>query len=393
MSLARLTFPSDGRILRYALALSLVVLALALTLGLQHFDSGRPSLFPFFTAIVAAAWFGGVGPGCLAAAASAPAGLYFHSGAPSAMHLTVDNYVLFVFFAFCAMAGDFLSSRRRDADARLLRTQGELAIKRAELQSANAALTGEMAERRRAEQALGETRTRLAHAGRLTALGELTASIAHEINQPLGAIAINASCCLRWLEPGELNLDEAREAALSVVQDSNRASEIIRRIRAMASRGTAEHDTIDLNALTANVLSFLDGELRHHDVMVETALDMALPGVTGDKVQLQQVILNLALNAIEAMAGTTERQRILTLTTRSGTDGVVLTVTDNGVGFAGREPEDFFDAFVTSKSEGMGLGLSICRSIVEAHGGRIAAARRAPEGAVFEIRLPIEGDA
>jgi C4-dicarboxylate-specific signal transduction histidine kinase len=382
--------PSDARTLRYAVALSLVALALGLTLALQHFESGRPTLFLFFAAIVAAAWFGGVGPGGLAAAASVPAGLYFYSGALHATHLTLDNYVLFFFFTVCAMAGGFLSSRQRDADARLMRTHRALEIQAAELTAANAALTEEMAERRRAEQALGETQAQLAHAGRLTALGELTASIAHEINQPLGAVATNASCCLRWLEPDKLDLGEAREAALSVVQDANRASEVIKRIRAMASRTAAAHAQVDLNALITDVLALLDRELKRHAIGVETRLAAGLPAVTGDRVELQQVVLNLILNAIEAMTAGGGRSRTLTLATQASGGGVLLTVADNGVGFAGRDPDSIFDAFVTSKDEGMGLGLSICRSIVEAHGGHIGAAARVPHGAVFEITLPVE---
>lgn len=377
---------------RYALALSLVALALGLTLMLQQFESDRPTLFLFFAAIVAAAWFGGVGPGCLAAAASSPAGLYFYSGTLSTAHLRLDNYVLFFFFVACALGGGFLSSRQRDADARLLRTHRELASKAEQLQAANAALTEEMAERQRAEQALSETQAHLAHAGRLTALGELTASIAHEINQPLGAVATNASCCVRWLEPDHFNLDEAREAAQSVVQDANRASEVIKRIRGLASRNTAVVDRIDLNALCRDVEKLLASELARHAVEVETSFDPQLPAITGDRIQLQQILVNLMLNAVEAMPQAGERKRVLTLTTRHNVSGVTLTVADNGIGFEGRDPDSFFDAFVTSKSEGLGLGLSICRSIVEAHGGRISAVQRVPHGAEFDIFLPIEGD-
>ena len=355
---------------RYGVALAFVLLALGLTLVLQHFEADRPTLFLFFAAIVAAAWFGGVGPGCVAAAASLPAGLYFYSEELHSVSITLDNVVLFFFFVVCAMAGGLLSSHQRDA---------------------NRALTQEIAERRRAEQALADTREKLAHAARLTALGELTASIAHEINQPLAAVMMNASSCRRWLDDAHLDLDEAREAAASVVQDSNRASEVIKRIRALVKRVPAERGAVAINALVDDAMALVERELRRNDIAVRTELAAGLPAVMGDAVQLQQVVLNIVLNAMEAM--TNAPARVLDLQTRLEGSEIMLTIADTGAGFEGRDPHTVFDAFVTSKADGLGLGLSICRSIVESHGGHMAAWQREPRGAVLQVALPIEGEA
>ena len=379
------------RFARYGLALVLVALALALTLVLQHFESTRPTLFLFFAAIVAAAWFGGVGPGCLAAALSIPAGLYFYSSAVHALTINLDNLVMFFFFAACALAGGVLSSRQRAVESGLQRTHEELQAKAAELTRANDALKTEMAERRRTEDTLRETQARLTHAARLTAMGELVASIAHEINQPLAALLTNAGSCVRWLQEDNLDIAEARDAAESVVQDGTRASEVIRRIRAMVRRTPPEKRDLDVNALVREAIPLLERELRQQRVEVDLALAESLPPVSVDPIQLQQVILNLLLNSIEAMSGIGARPRRLNIgTRRTSLDEVEVEIADTGGGFASDDPENAFEAFVTSKPDGLGLGLSICRSIVEGYGGRISAAQREPFGAVVRVLIPSE---
>jgi C4-dicarboxylate-specific signal transduction histidine kinase len=221
------------------------------------------------------------------------------------------------------------------------------------------------------------------------ALGELTASIAHEINQPLAAVATNANCCLHWLEPAHFDLAEAREAAAEVVQDSTRANEVIRRIRAMARGVPPERGPVDLNAVVREALALVDAELRHNGVETRLALAKDLPTVPGDALQLQQVVLNVVLNAVDAMKETTARLlELRTAGDRMGT--VVLTASDTGLGFGEREPNSVFDAFVTTKPDGMGLGLSICRTIVEGHGGHMSAREAMPRGAVIETVLPVE---
>lgn len=379
----------DVRASRYAASLALVAVALCLTLLLQQFESGRPTLTLFFAAIVVAAWLGGVGPGCVATAAALPAGFYFYTKPLHTVAITTDNVMLFVFFVTCAMAGGLVSTRQRGMRDSLDRAHSELAFKAIALSSTNDALRIEMTERRRAELALADTRAKLAHSARLMALGELTASIAHEINQPLAAVATNANCCLHWLEPAHFDLAEAREAAAEVVQDSTRANEVIRRIRAMARGVPPERGPVDLNAVVREALALVDAELRHNGVETRLALAKDLPTVPGDALQLQQVVLNVVLNAVDAMKETTARLlELRTAGDRMGT--VVLTASDTGLGFGEREPNSVFDAFVTTKPDGMGLGLSICRTIVEGHGGHMSAREAMPRGAVIETVLPVE---
>ncbi len=378
---------------RYVLALAFVLFALVLTLVLQHVENDRPTLFLFFAAIVAASWFGGVGPGCFAVAASILPGLYFYSAAIHSFSITVDNVVLFVFFGSCAMAGGFLSSRQRKAEHGLQHTHRQLEIKANELQRSNSALLAEVAERRRAEVALRDAQSELARIARLTTMGELAASIAHEINQPLAAVVTNAGTCLRWLESERIDLNEAKLAAQRIICDGNRASEVIGRIRAMIRKALPEREPLNLNDVARDALSLVSAELDRNQVRIVTELDPELAPIRGDRVLLQQVLLNLILNAMEAMSVVSGRRRELHIRTGSREDRtIVMSVRDTGQGFVGTMPDRLFDAFVTTKPNGMGLGLSICRSIVEAHGGVLSAAAAEPCGACFQITIADGGD-
>ena len=380
---------ASSRLARYALASLFVLTAFVLTLAFQHLESDRPTLFLFFAAIVASAWFGGAGPGCYAVALSVPGGLYFYGATLSAVPIRLDDALLFVFFTLCAMAGGLLSSRQREAEESLQKTHGQLQAQALELQATNAALLAEMAERQRTEQALQETQTELAHAARLTTMGELAASIAHEINQPLAAVVTSAESCIRWLDAAEPSVARARNAASRIVRDGNRASEVIGRVRAMVRRAPPEKRPLDVNTTVADVLALARHELDKHRVSVRASFDPSLPRVEGDRVQLQQVLLNLFMNAIESLSSTDgPRALIVGSATRDG-DAVVV-VEDTGRGFEPGTIETLFDAFVTTKPDGMGLGLAICRSIVEAHGGSLTAFARAAGGARFELRLPSE---
>jgi C4-dicarboxylate-specific signal transduction histidine kinase len=388
-------FPDNANstVMRYVLALAFVLFALALTLLLQHFEQDRPTLFLFFAAIVAAAWFGGAGPGCFAVAASIPAGLYFYSAALHTFSITVDNVVLFVFFGSCAIAGGFLSSRQREAEESLQRTHHQLEIKAGELQHTNTALMSEIAERRRAEFALRDAQAELARVARLTTMGELAASIAHEINQPLAAVVTNAGTCLRWLDCGRVDLDEARAAAQRIIRDGNRASEVIGRIRAMVREALPERAPLDINDVIRVSLALLDGELKKQRIKLRLGLAPDVGPIRGDRILLQQVLLNLILNAIEAMSLVDDRHRELFLQSGRRSDGAIfVSVQDTGPGFLAGTLDKIFDAFVTTKPNGMGLGLSICRSIVEAHGGVLSASPARPRGAVFEVTLTETGD-
>jgi len=241
-----------------------------------------------------------------------------------------------------------------------------------------------------AEQALREAQVELAHVTRVTTLGELTASIAHEVNQPLAAVIANAEACLRWLDRGTPDLGAARRSVEWIVNDGNRASEVIRRVRALANKTDIEKAPLDVNDVVREVIALVQRELTSHQVSLRTGLAQALPLILGDRVQLQQVIINLVMNGIEAMQPVTDRPRELVI--RSGQDDtrqVVVSVTDCGVGIAAENTDRLFNAFFTTKSSGLGMGLSICRSIVEAHGGRLSASGNEGPGATFQFVLPV----
>jgi len=241
---------------------------------------------------------------------------------------------------------------------------------------------------REKDDALEMTRTELARVSRLTTLGELTTSIAHEVSQPLGAMVASAGACARWLAADPPAMAEARSTLDHIVADGKRAREVISRIRALTKRQALRMDLLDLNREILEVLALTEQELRSHDIVLETRLDSTLPQVRGDRVQLQQVLLNLILNAIEAMSAVNDRRRELTVVSAQDRGGAVVEVRDCGIGLDQERAERVFDAFYTTKAEGLGIGLSISRSIVEAHGGRLWAAPNPPHGAVFGFSLP-----
>ena len=247
----------------------------------------------------------------------------------------------------------------------------------------------DVTQRRLAEQALGEARSDLEHVARIATLGTLTASIAHEVNQPLSGIVTNASTCLRMLAADPPNIHGARETAQRTIRDGNRASAVITRLRALFSKRTATAEFFDLNEATREVLALCFSDLHRNRVMVESNLAAALPPVMGDRIQLQQVILNLVQNASDAMSGVDDRARRLVIRTkRDGDDNVRVTVQDAGVGFPPQDAERLFEAFYTTKDNGMGIGLSVSRSIIEKHHGRLWAAPNDGPGATVSFSIP-----
>jgi PAS domain S-box-containing protein len=242
-----------------------------------------------------------------------------------------------------------------------------------------------------AEQALRKAQAELAHVTRVTTLGELTASIAHEVNQPLAAVVNAAAACRRWLDGGTPNLDEARCAVDWIVNEGNRASEVIRRVRALANKTDIEKVPLDVNDVVREVIALVQRELISHRVSLRMELAPALPMILGDRVQLQQVIINLVMNGIEAMQSITDRPRELVIGSHQDEtqQQVLVSVTDCGVGISAENADRLFNAFFTTKSSGMGMGLSICRSIIEAHGGRMSATANVPHGATFQFVLPL----
>jgi len=240
-----------------------------------------------------------------------------------------------------------------------------------------------------AEHKLRKAQAELAHVTRVTTLGELAASIAHEINQPLAAIVANAEACRGWLDRDAPDLAAARRSMEWVVEDGLRASEVIRHVRALAKKTDIEKKPLDLNEIASEVMALVARELTSHQVSMRMELAPALPSVRGDRVQLQQVIINLVVNGIEAMQSIADRPRELVIRSAQDDRGRVLfAVTDRGVGISAEDAERIFNPFVTTKAGGLGMGLSICRSILEAHGGRLSVANNDGPGATFQFVLP-----
>ncbi|HXO01560.1 MAG TPA: ATP-binding protein [Stellaceae bacterium] len=248
-------------------------------------------------------------------------------------------------------------------------------------------------ELRQREAYLREAQAELAHVNRVTTAGQLAASIAHEVAQPVAASVTNANAALRWLDAEPPDMGEARQALGRIVRDGRRASDILARIRALVRKAPSRRDRIDINATIGEVLALTRAELRRNRIAARTRFADGLPPVEGDRVQLQQVMLNLILNAIEAMSGSGDESRDLLITTEEDeANGVRISVCDSGPGLPPETLARLFEAFYTTKSSGMGMGLSICRSIVEAHGGRVRASANEPRGAVFQFTLPREAE-
>jgi signal transduction histidine kinase len=269
-----------------------------------------------------------------------------------------------------------------------------------------------LSRQKRAEEALQRAHAELAHVARMTTVGELTASITHEINQPLAGMVTNANAGLRWLAAEAPNLAEARDAIQRIVRDGNRASDVIKRMRALFKKAPIAKDPLEINNIIQEVLALTQDELQRHRISVRTHFANDLPLVTGDRVQLQQVVLNLVLNSIQAMSAALDGPRELQLTSETiaeieseGAEGsrpttpsagskpieVLVTIKDSGPGLDPQSLDHLFDPFFSTKPQGLGIGLTISRSIIEAHNGQLWGKANAPRGAIFQFTLPICG--
>ncbi len=248
-------------------------------------------------------------------------------------------------------------------------------------------------ERRRSQESLAKAQSELAHVSRVATLGELTASIAHEVNQPLAAIVTSGEACLRWLGLEAPPLDRVKRGIERTISDGRRASEVVRRLRALSKKGDLQKVPVNLNEVVEDSIPLIQREVVQHRVLLGRDLAKAMPDVVGDRIQLQQVIINLLVNAIQAMASVTDRPReLIVRTCLKGEDEILLAVEDSGPGFDPAIEAELFNAFFTTKPNGMGMGLSIGRSIVEAHGGRLWTFRNDRGGATFQFSLPLHSE-
>ena len=239
-----------------------------------------------------------------------------------------------------------------------------------------------------AEEATRQAQIDLAHVSRVTTMGELTASIAHEINQPITGVVTNAGACLRWLAGDPPRLEEARDAATRIVRDGTRAAEIVSRIRQIFTKGTAQRKLTNLNSLARETIELLSSEISRYAISVRADLADDIPHIMADPVQLQQVMVNLIVNGIDAMKDQRKKRELILTTWRTKNGGVAMSISDTGRGLPSENMERIFETFFTTKSHGSGMGLSISRSIIEAHYGALSAAPNHPHGAIFQFILP-----
>ena len=358
---------------RFVLALVTVAAALLITRSLQEYTD---ITILFYAAIVVSAWFGGRGPGLLAVVLSELAIDYYLVEPLYTLSLGSKSITFMVVFGILALLTSWMSTKRKAAEAALREARDEL----------------EMRVQERTE-ALQQVQSELTHVTRVMTLGELTASIAHEVNQPLAAIVTNGNATLRWLGGATPNLSEARQAVERIIKDSYRASAVISRIRTLVKKTPPRSDLVDLNEVIVEVFALAQNEARRNRVSLKQQLKPDLPAVRGDRVQLQQVILNLIINGLEAIAKSKNGTReLLVMSDRDEAENVRVAVSDSGEGLDSTNLERVFDAFFSTKPDGMGMGLAISRTIIESHGGRLWATSNSPKGAVFQFTLPTKAE-
>jgi C4-dicarboxylate-specific signal transduction histidine kinase len=380
---------------RYALAIVLVALALLVSLALRN-SFGNPFWFFFSVAVILSTWFGRTGPGWFSVGCSTLAVMYYFTPPVHSFAVKPSELPYFITFMACEVGATQLISWRRRSEDALRQARDELEVRVAdrtiELKNANDALLKQMEEQRRTEEALQTTRAELARAARITTMGELTASIAHEVNQPLAAVVANADACVAWLSRDVPDLAEARAAAERATEGATRASDVIARIRSLITKATPQKSRVEINRIIEQTTALAEGQATKNNVAMKLELAADLPVVLGDGVQLQQVVLNLVMNGIEAMTTTTDRPRTLTLLSESlGSGQIRVAVHDSGVGLSDEVKGRLFEPFFTTRTKGMGMGLSISRSIIEAHGGRLWAESNGSAGSTFQFTLP-KGD-
>jgi C4-dicarboxylate-specific signal transduction histidine kinase len=349
----------------------------------------------FFCSVMFSSWYGGLWTGFFSALLSVVALDYYFIPPLYALGLGPAEAPDMIAFVATALFISWLNGGQKRAKESLRRARDELDAKvrerTAELEKANHQLQLEIVEREAAEEGLIRAQTEIARIARITTMGEFAASIAHELNQPLGSIVTSGDACLRWLAAKPPDLDEARQAVAAIIRDGTRASRVLARIRELLSRGERQRERLDINDVIREVVALSEGELRRNEIALQTEMPADLPPVVVDRVLLQQVVLNLIINAVEALRVVSDRARVLRIRTQElASNSIVVLVQDSGVGLNPKHSDRMFEAFYTTKPEGIGMGLTISRSIIEAHGGRLWALANDGPGCSLCFALPIE---
>jgi len=387
-----LLWPKPVAIWSYGVAVLSVAAALIISQWPPlHLEAAPVSLF--LCAVILSAWFGGVGPGLLATALSGLAFYYYFLPPIHSWHAKPGEIPRLVIFMASALFVGSLSVAQRSATESLRRARDDLRGTVQELQRSNEALQTESLERKHAEESLRESQAELARVSRVTTMGELTASLAHEVNQPLAAAVTNANTCLRWLGRDHPDVEEARAAAMRIVKDGTRAAEIVKRIRLLFKKSAPERELVEVNEAIREMIVLLRSEATRYNITVRMELAADLPAIMGDRVQLQQVLMNLIVNSIDAMKEVDGPRELAVTSQRTEKEEVLVSVRDTGVGLPAEQTEQIFNAFFTTKPHGTGMGLRISRSIVESHGGRLWATDNSQRGASFHFVLPAKIEA
>ena len=378
---------------RYVVAAISVGIVAVITLKLGSFIKHTSTLF--FCSVMLSSWYGGIWPGVFAALLSIVALDYYFIPPLYALGISLEEAPDMIVFVATALFIGWLSGDQKRTQESLRQARDELDAKvqerTAELKKANEQLQSEIAEREAAQEGLIRAQAEIARIARITTMGELAASIAHELNQPLGSIVMSGDACLRWLTAKPPNLDEVRQAVEAIIRDGTRASSVLVRIRGLLRRGERLRERSNINEIIREVIALSEGELRQSGASLRTEMPGNLPPVVVDRVLLQQVILNLMMNAVEAMRAVSDRARLLRIRTEEQPAGsIVVRVQDSGAGLDPQHSSRLFEAFYTTKVKGIGMGLTISRSIIEAHGGRLWAVANHGPGSTFCFTLPID---
>ena len=357
----------------FSLAFVFVLAALIPELFIAKYFFPYPFLYPFLAAVVASAWFGGMAGGLFAVILSIMAVDYFFIPPVNSLTFNAAVVLYLASFVVCALAAGWVSSAIR---------RSELALKEARDQ-----LEVRVVER---TAALMKTEAELTRLSRVLSMGELTASIAHEIKQPLTAVVVNGHASIEWLSASPPNLEKVRQSTEKIIEDGTRAGAVLSRIRALFKKETSTKDWLNINDVIQELVALVRAEAQKQHVSLRLELAPDLPKLMGDRVQLQQVVLNLMMNGIDAIAATDKTSReLLVRSSKQGEDEVEVRVEDTGVGLDPENAGKIFDPFFTTKPHGIGMGLSISRTIIESHEGRLWATPRPAGGTIFQFTIPV----